>query len=237
MTIQTSTLSWHSGTGLGDAPAGLGERALEWLIAGEACYSAARIHASKPKWAQRHARRLKRDARALGLGEVAEEDVLLALSELGAAAFSKRGMDGNGIVRIVAFRGAEGQLELYALPEEFTPEPDEWRAVLAPFAHDMEGRVWTGAKGSNLPLYNRARALMAERGMQEVLLVDGDDCVVEGCRSNIFVVDAGGALVAPNLSRGAVAGLAQEIVHEHIPRSWFETWNLSNSPRRARSSR
>ena len=31
------------------------------------------------------------------------------------------------------------------------------------------------------------------------------------------MVDAGGALVAPNLSRGAVAGLAQELVHERIP--------------------
>jgi len=50
-----------------------------------------------------------------------------------------------------------------------------------------------------------------------VVLVDGAGYVIEGCRSNLFVVDRKGALVAPNISRGAVAGLAQEIVHELIP--------------------
>lgn len=58
---------------------------------------------------------------------------------------------------------------------------------------------------------------MGEKSLEEVLLVDAEGCVVEGCRSNLFVVDAAGELVAPNLSRGAVAGLAQELVHEGIP--------------------
>ena len=210
-------LCWRSGDHLCEAPADLGERVFKLLIANEACYSTALILAGAPTWAKRHARRLKRDALALGLGDVDECEVLQALEELSHAAFSEGGSKRDGVVRIMASRGDAGALELVALSLEATEEPSRWRAVLAPFAHDTEGRVWTGAKGSNFQLYQRARDLMAEKGMQEGLLVDGEDCVVEGCRSNIFVVDANGALVAPNSSRGAVAGLAQELVHEHCP--------------------
>jgi D-alanine transaminase len=58
---------------------------------------------------------------------------------------------------------------------------------------------------------------MGEAEVEEVVLVDDAGYVIEGCRSNLFVVDRDGALVAPNISRGAVAGLAQELVHERIP--------------------
>lgn len=187
------------------------------LISNEACYSTALILAGAPTWAKRHARRLRRDALALGIGEVDEAEVQGALGELSDAAFNEGGAKRDGVVRVVAARTDAGELELIALSIEFSEEAAQWRAVLAPFAHDTEGRVWTGAKGSNFALYTRAREWMAEQGTEEVLLVDGEDCVVEGCRSNIFVVDRDGELVAPNLSRGAVAGLAQELVHEGIP--------------------
>ncbi len=230
MINQRSMLCWRRGAQLGEAPAGLGERVVEMLIANEACYSTALILAGEPKWAKRHARRLRRDARALGIGEVDESEVLEALAELSHAAFAAGGSKRDGVVRVVASRTNACAPELVALSIEATEEPSQWRASQAPFAHDTEGRVWTGAKGSNFPLYTRAREWMAEKGLEEVLLVDAEDCVVEGCRSNIFVVAADGELVAPNLSRGAVAGLAQELVHEGIPEVVIRDMKSSELP-------
>ena len=90
-------LCWRSGSHLGELPANLGDRVFEMLIAGEACYSTALVLAGAPTWAKRHARRLKRDAAALGIGEVDEVEVLQALGELSHAVFAEGNISARSI--------------------------------------------------------------------------------------------------------------------------------------------
>lgn len=200
---------WLRGAVVAPCPEGLAERVTAVLDAGRACYSTALFRRGAVVWADRHARRLARDAAAVGLGEVDRAEVERALAELGTAAFG----DGEGIVRVAALDDGGPTPELVAECRDLGSDPPVWTAKVADFAHTPSG-PWTGAKGANHALYARARGQMAALGLDEVLLADAEGFLVEGCRSNLFVVDAAGELVAPNLSRGAVAGLAQEIVHE-----------------------
>ncbi len=58
---------------------------------------------------------------------------------------------------------------------------------------------------------------LGKLGADEALLLDAAGFLVEGARSNVFVARPDGALVTPPLCRGAVAGVAREIVLERIP--------------------
>jgi branched-subunit amino acid aminotransferase/4-amino-4-deoxychorismate lyase len=51
----------------------------------------------------------------------------------------------------------------------------------------------------------------------EALLFDRQGRLVEGARSNIVIVDAQQRLLTPPLERGAVAGVALEVLRERIP--------------------
>jgi len=182
------------------------------LRAGEGCYTTALIKDGEPVWADRHARRLRRDAHALALGDVDARQVEVALSDLGREAFGA----GSGIVRVAAYPGSSGRLSLLALARDLSGDRDLWVAKVSPLRLDSDRGRWTGAKGCHFTFYDRVRESMTEAGCDEMLLCDRDGFVIEGCRSNLFMVDAGGTLVAPDLSRGAVAGLAQEFIHERL---------------------
>jgi branched-subunit amino acid aminotransferase/4-amino-4-deoxychorismate lyase len=205
-------LAWLNGKILNPIPADLHGLAARVLRADRGCYTTALIRSGEPVWRERHAARIERDALAIGLGAVDKSRVRAALEELGSAVFA----GGSGIVRVTAYSGEPGVVNLLAEARDLSGDPDLWHAVLSPRAFDSEGRAWTGAKGSNFAFYDCVREIMTDHGCEEVLLYDRDGFVIEGCRSNLFVVDAHGALVAPNISRGAVAGLARELVHELV---------------------
>jgi branched-subunit amino acid aminotransferase/4-amino-4-deoxychorismate lyase len=206
-------IAWLNGKILSPVPAHLEAVVARVLPADQGCYTTALFRMGLPVWRDRHARRLKRDAQALGLGKVDEPRVHAALEELGSAAFA----GDSGIVRVTAYLGERGNLNLLGEARDLSGVPDLLRAVTSPDPLDTEGRVWTGAKGSNFAFYVRVREIMSERGCEEVILYDREGFVIEGCVANLFVVDGRGDLIAPNLSRGAVAGLAQEMVHECVP--------------------
>ena len=155
----------------------------------------------------RHARRLRRDAAALGLPAPAQADCERTLAESAAAAFGA----GDGIVRL-EWRG----VRLAARPRPLGEERETWRAMLASTVHP--GRAVTaGVKGTDWPHVERAREEARAAGVDEAILLDPEGRVVEGARSNLVIVLAGGATVTPPLARGAVAGLAREIVLEGAP--------------------
>ncbi len=181
-------------------------------LEGRGCYTTARIERGRPRWPERHARRLRGDARALGLGEIAEDAVAEALAELGKACFGQ----GEGVVRLQAFTDPEEALHLLGTARALGPEPDSWRAAIPPFPHPGPA-PWGGAKISGQLLYTLARAHAREAKVDECLLFDRHDRLVEGARSNLFFVDAAGALAAPDLALGAVEGIAQQLLREHLP--------------------
>ena len=179
---------------------------------GPGCFTTARISNGRPRFAARHARRLRRDAAGLGLPAVECDFVLRALVETGRAAFGDR----DGVVRVQASRDSAGGLQLTAVPRALGPERASWRARRAPFAH--EGPMpWSGAKVSNHLLYALAAQSARDAGLDEAILLDRAGYLVEGSRSNILVVDEAGRVSLPDLARGGVAGVAREVLCERAP--------------------
>lgn len=155
----------------------------------------------------RHVRRLRRDAGVLGLAEPDPSLCERALRELAREAFGA----GDGIVRL-EWRGTR----LVGRPRPLGEERETWRAVLARAVHPGPG-VTAGVKRIDLPHVARARDEARAAGADEAILLDAEGRIVEGARTNLVIVLAGGAVVTPPLARGAVAGLARQIVLEGAP--------------------
>lgn len=180
------------------------------FCAGRGCYTTARMRAGHLRFGPQHARRLARDARRLGLGEVDPERVLRALEESGRACF---GEEGEGIVRVQASQDANGRLHLTALPRSPGPENPQWTACTSSLIH--EGPMpWSGAKVSNHLLTTLASDEARAAGVDEVLLLDREGYLVEGSRSNLVVVTHSGETTTPDPDRGGVTGVGLEILRQ-----------------------
>jgi branched-chain amino acid aminotransferase len=179
---------------------------------GRGCYTSVRIAGGRARYEERHRRRLARDAHALRIGEADPRRVARALRELAAAAFP----GGEGIIRLEISRDADGAVHLVAVPRDLGADPEEWSAITAPGRH--EGPILAGGpKLTNRLFHALAAEAARDAGADEALLVDGAGRLVEGSRSNLIVLTAAGELVTPPLSRGAVAGVARDIVMERLP--------------------
>lgn len=179
---------------------------------GRGCYSTARIARGLPRFPERHVRRLERGARALGLGKLDPREVLHALRDLAAAAFP----EGEGVVRVQVSRGADDRARVVGIPRALGDDPPTWSAVTAPLPH--EGPILVGGhKLTNRLVQSLASQAAREAGAREALLFDRAGFLVEGAGSNVVVVAADGALVTPPLARGAVAGIAREVLSERVP--------------------
>lgn len=178
---------------------------------GRGCYSTARIAGGAPRFPERHVRRLERGARALGLGKLDAWQVLHALRDLAAAAFPA----GEGIVRVQVSRGDDGRARVVGIPRALGHEPRGWSAITAPLPH--EGPILVGGhKLTNRLVQSLASQAAREAGAREALLFDRAGLLVEGAGSNVVAVTEEGALVTPPLSRGAVAGIAREVLRERV---------------------
>jgi branched-subunit amino acid aminotransferase/4-amino-4-deoxychorismate lyase len=151
-------------------------------------------------------------ARQLRLGPLDEALVRRALGELAEAAFGSR----DGIVRLQASRDGEGGLHLVGVPRPLAPDPAEWSAILVRPPHDGGGLA-PGLKVSSRLTLALAGDAARGAGADEALLVDAEGWLVEGARSNIVVVPEGAGPATPPLDRGAVAGIARDVVLERVP--------------------
>ena len=179
---------------------------------GRGCYSTGRFAGGRIRFGERVVRRLARDARTLGLGEVSEALCLEGMVELGEAHFG----DGEGAVRLQASRDGDGRLLLVGVARALGPEPLEWRAISPPFPHEGPA-PYSGAKVTNHLLFAMARDRAVSAGVDEAVLFDGDGFLIEGARSNLLLARSDGSLATPSLRRGGVAGVAREILLEKLP--------------------
>jgi branched-subunit amino acid aminotransferase/4-amino-4-deoxychorismate lyase len=179
---------------------------------GRGCYTSVRIRAGAPTFAARHVERLVRDARALALPVPDRSLLARALGELARAAFG----GGEGVVRLQLSRDGDGALHVVGVARDLGDDPRALRAVTAPFAHPG-ALVAGGPKLSHRLLqalaFDAARAARAD----EALLFDASGWLVEGARTNVVALAADGALCSPPAERGAVAGIALEVVSERCP--------------------
>ncbi len=177
------------------------------------CYTAARYQAGRVRHALRHARRLRRDAAVLGLAAPPEGEIEEMLRAVGREFAG----DGACIVRLALRHSAAGGGGLpFADAREIGPEPEIWTAIRFDGVHPgPEGTP--GAKREGVSVHARGRDAARAAGVDEALLFGAAGFLVEGARTNVFVVRADGALVTPPLGGGAVAGIAREIVLERVP--------------------
>jgi branched-subunit amino acid aminotransferase/4-amino-4-deoxychorismate lyase len=179
---------------------------------GRGCYSTGRFAGGRVRFGERVVRRLARDARTLGLGEVDEGFCLAGMLALGRAHFG----DGEGVVRMQASRDGAGSLHLVGVTRPVGPEPAEWRAISSPFPHEGPA-PYSGAKVTNHLLFAMALEGAARAGVNEVALFDAEGFLIEGARSNFVLALGDGGLATPTLRRGGVAGVAREILLESLP--------------------
>jgi branched-subunit amino acid aminotransferase/4-amino-4-deoxychorismate lyase len=132
------------------------------------------------------------------------------LLDLGRRAFGT----GAGVVRLALRPGCP--VEAVGATRPLGCEASQWRTTLHRERHPGP-RPPLGVKRDGEKCYDTARRAARELGSDEALLLDAAGFLVEGARSNVFLVRPDGALVTPPLSRGAVAGVAREIVLERIP--------------------
>jgi len=142
--------------------------------------------------------------------------LVTALRALGREAFGA----GAGIVRLALRPGPGGApaTVLAGSTRALGAEPALWRAVVFSEPHPGN-RLPAGVKREGTAIYEAARAAALRAGTDEALLVDSMRLLVEGARTNVFVVRRDGALVTPPLGSGAVAGVARELVLERVPQA------------------
>jgi branched-subunit amino acid aminotransferase/4-amino-4-deoxychorismate lyase len=182
------------------------------FTSGRGCYTSALWSAGRARFAERHARRLVENAAQLSLGQLEQAACMEAIRALGAAVFGEK----TGVVRVQVSRDASRALHLLATARSFDESRPFWRAVSAPFPHPGP-MPWGGAKVTGHLTFDLAREAARAAGADDALLFDTGGRLVEGARTNVFVVLHNGTPVTPPLARGAVAGIAREILCERMP--------------------
>lgn len=182
------------------------------LVSGRGCYTSVLWSGGRGRFAERHARRLVANAAQLSLGRLEPDACLEAIRALGSAVFGERA----GVVRVQASRDGNRALHLLATTRHFDEPRPIWRAVSAPFLHP--GPVpWGGAKVTGNLSVDLAREAARAARADDALFFDSGGRLVEGARTNVFVVLHDGTPATPPLARGAVAGIAREILCERVP--------------------
>ena len=175
-------------------------------LADAGCYTSARVTNGRALFSSLHCRRLQRDGRLLDLGGPSEESVLRIFSELGRAVFGRA----TGIVRVDLRRDGGPTGQLFGSTRALGAEPADWRAAIAPLSHPGPGAV-PGAKCSASPSHESARRYAREHGLDECLLLDSEECLVEGSRSNLLIVSATGELLDLDFDVDAEGGQLQVV--------------------------
>lgn len=191
------------------------------LAYGDGLFETLALHEGRVLALDRHLERLARDAERLGL---APPSCSLLREEIDAVC---RGHS-RGVVKIILTRGSGGRGYRW-------PKPQRERRIVS--LHEwpgaLDGPPQRGAFLCRHPLginpatagikhLNRLDQVLASRDWPpgdyvEGLMQDGDGHVIEGTRSNLFVV-IGRRLITPSLERAGVAGIVRAAVIERAAR-------------------
>ena len=200
------------------------------LAYGDGLFETLRVSDGIVHHGERHLARLRAGADRLGIvapcDAVWQEDLAKIIPPGG----------GRWVVKLILCRGEGGR--------GYAPAPNatsrrivqifdwpEWPTIYA--AQGIETAVCATRLGTNpllagLKHLNRleqvlASAELATAGLLEGLMLDQNDHLIEGTRSNVFV-GLGGSLLTPQLDRCGVAGVMREIILEHAARAGIQVF-------------
>lgn len=188
----------------------------EWITAPPklqlSCYTTGLFKARKIRHGTELALRLSRDAAALGLGSLKTEDCVEAMHRIGERAFGTS----TGIVRIDAAKGEHGEVQLLGRFRRLDRGGGFWTAATFHEFHQGDNGT-AGAKLSHSPIIERARAHIRKGPIDEVLIANSAGHLIEGSKTNLFVLTKEGYFITPPLHSGPVRGVARQILLEKDP--------------------
>ena len=193
---------------------------------GDGLFETLAVRRGRPRFWEQHWRRLGAGCERLGL-ERPDEAVLR--DEIGRLAAGRERL----VVKLILTRGSG--------PRGYRPPaaPRTRRILLAsdwpehPRAHARAGialhlcrtRLGRNPALAGLKHCNRLEQVLARREWAEEaaegLMLDTEDCVIEGTMSNVFLI-AGDLLRTPRLDRCGVAGVVRELILERAPELGLE---------------
>jgi len=191
------------------------------LAYGDGLFETVRINSSQTVLLDDHLKRLINGADRLGI-PLEQEQLLLDIESL-TPDFPE-----NGVLKIILTRGSGGRgyrpdvntksriiLSLHPLPD-YGENADNGVSVFI-----CQQRLAHQPSLAGIKHLNRLEQVMASRewpegDYMEGLMMDMEDNIIEGTRSNIFWSD-NGKLFTPDLSSCGVAGILRDTLLQHIP--------------------
>lgn len=176
------------------------------------CYTTGLFESGRIRHGIKLALRLSKDAAALGLGFLKTDRCAEAMCLIGRKAFGTR----SGIVRLDAARGEHGEVQLLGRFRRLVGTEESWKAVTYHEFHEGDNGTH-GAKLSYSPVIERARAHIRKSSTNEALIANSAGHLIEGSKTNLFVLNEEGYFLTPPLYSGPVRGVARQILLEKDP--------------------
>jgi 4-amino-4-deoxychorismate lyase len=187
---------------------------------GDGVFETIAVHATGPRFWNRHMARLQSGCHRLGIAAVDEAVLRKECDSL----LERVAGDRNYVLKIIVTRGAGGRgyrpntstpptriLQLHDWPE-LPPVPNGIRATLCSLRLGNNPQL-AGIKHLNRLEQVLARAEWSDPEIREGLMLDQGGRVIEGTMSNLFLVK-NSVLHTPDLTRCGVAGIMRNIVLE-----------------------
>ncbi|MGB5440319.1 MAG: aminodeoxychorismate lyase [Gammaproteobacteria bacterium] len=200
------------------------------LLYGDGVFETIAISKAQPRHWPRHMSRLRAGCTRLGL-QPPENKQLAAEAQLVI-----EGID-RGVLKLIITRGSGGRgyrvpelaactriMQVYPWPEY--PAVCAEQGIIARLCATRLGRnpALAGIKHLNRLEQVLARQEWNDADIHEGLLMDTDDNLVEGTKSNLFIV-SDGVLLTPDLSHCGVAGVMRTIILEQAQRQRLK-WRI-----------
>ena len=213
--MTSDPINWHSGKlyswNASSIPAGYRQ--------GDGVFETIRTYFGKPFRLEDHVIRLLSGARAIGLRDLPEHETILDAIESTLEENRSGIIEGEWIIRPTFFSDGSGW--------GFVVPVESWKPPAAmgennPISVGISSYVHPGrclippSAGCQIKWLSRgplAHALRdaRERGWEEALLLDSDNMVIEGTRSNIIVLEEK-SLISPGVRSGGFPGITRDVV-------------------------
>lgn len=172
---------------------------------GHGVYTTLKVEGGRPVFFAGHQARLASDARAVGL-QPPELDGLRQRVDL---CLSKNAV-ADAALKILLFQDARGASELIALRGPSPLEAARTRGCRLKTAAGPAGSPATLChKTTSYLAHLLARQAAQAAGCDDALWLDQSDRILETAGANLFVVDAGGAVLTPPVSLGLLPGVVR----------------------------
>lgn len=188
------------------------------LAYGDGLFETVAVRDGEPRHLERHLARLARGCDRLGLPR---PDAAVLHAEMHALARAA----GRGVLKLLYTRGVGGRgyrppergRPLRVLAMHPPPVQDPEHATRGVRVAVCRTRLAVNPVLAGIKHLNRLEQVLASRELDDTtaegLMLDSDDRLIEGTRTNVFLV-LDDVLVTPDLSRCGVAGIMRELVLE-----------------------